>query len=203
MRKMYLSMAIVFLLIAGCKKENSNNYSIDSTSFIEWKGSSPVTANNGTFLVTGNGLRVKENKVTEGSFTIPISSINVMNLTGDLKQMLTDHLKSPDFFNIALHPTAGFKITKVQDIIGEIPEGAIDGANVLVQGELTLVGVAKSIAFPAKIVIANDKMEVKALLKINRLDWGIDYAADPELGEHHIYPMVDLFVYVSGNKMND
>ncbi|WP_454804639.1 YceI family protein [Mucilaginibacter phyllosphaerae] len=58
--------------------------------------------------------------MTSGSFIIPIVSLNVLNLEGDLKAMLENHLKSGDFFNGAIHPNAKFEIKKVSPYTGKI-----------------------------------------------------------------------------------
>jgi len=53
-----------------------------------------------------------------------------------------------------------------------------------------MIGVTKQIQFPARVDIANNKIQAEAFLQIDRTNWGMNYVADPDLGEHHIYPMV-------------
>ena len=44
------------------------------------------------------------------------------------------------------------------------------------------------------------ELEAEALLQINRLDWGMDYASDPAAGEHFIKPTVDLHLQLRAEK---
>jgi polyisoprenoid-binding protein YceI len=186
---------MMLLIVTGCKKEHVNTYSInEAQSSIEWKGSSPAAENTGTFSLTGNDLKVKNGKLLNGTFEIPINSLNVTNLPPDLKPVLTNHLLSPDFFNVAVNPLATFKIQKVAAFTGPQKEENVANANAEITGGLTMIGVTKNIQFPARIDIVNNKIQAEASFQIDRTQWGMNYAADPDLGEHHIYPMVKLHV---------
>ncbi|WP_282597084.1 hypothetical protein [Rufibacter aurantiacus] len=43
-------------------------------------------------------------------------------------------------------------------------------------------------------------MEMKADFQLGRTKWGMMYAADPALGEHHILPEVDISLTVKGHR---
>ena len=200
MKRFYPGIALILLMIVACSKGDRDTYSLNSAkSEIEWRGSSPVTENVGTFSIRGNDLKIKNGKLVSGSFEIPINSLNVTNLPPDLKPQLTEHLKSADFFNVAVNPLAKFKITDVQ-ALKTPPEGAIENANATVTGQLTMIGVTKPVTFAARIVVSNHKIDAEAQLEINRTDWGMNYAADPALGEHHILPMVKLHIKFEAEK---
>ncbi len=79
--------------------------------------------------------------------------------------MLTNHLKSPDFFNVKTNPKSKFVSTKV--------EKTNDGYNVT--GDLTLNGKTRSITFPAKMVLADNTLTLTSEFKIKRQDFGITY----------------------------
>lgn len=193
MKTTIAGILMLILIVTGCKKDRNKSYSVmTDQSSITWKGSSPVTENTGTFTVNGNNLIVKNGKVINGTFNIPINSINVTNLPPDLKPQLTQHLLSPDFFNVALYPLAVFKIQKVETYSGPQQEGSVANANSIITGSLTMIGVTKAVAFPAKLTMQANQLKAEAFLEINRTDWGMNYAADPALGEHHILPMVKL-----------
>lgn len=201
MKTRLTGIMMVLLFIAGCKKDPVKTYSIqEEQSFIEWKGASPETENTGTFSVKGNNLQVKDGKIEKGTFEIPISSLNVTNLPPDLKPLLTAHLLSPDFFNVAVNPLAVFNIQKTDTYTGSAQEEVVTNANVMISGQLTMVGVTKSIQFPARIDVLNTSVKAEALLQIDRTKWGMNYAADPALGEHHIYPMVKLHIKFTATK---
>ena len=195
MKTMLAGISMMLLITTGCKKQHSSTYSIDvAQSNIEWKGSSPSTENTGTFSVSGTDLKVRNGKLLDGTFEIPINSLNVTNLPPDLKPVLTAHLLSPDFFNVVVNPLGVFKIQKAEAFTGPQKEEDLANANALISGTLMMIGVTKQIQFPARINIANDKIQAEAFLQIDRTRWGMNYAADPDLGEHHIYPLVNLHI---------
>ena len=82
---------------------------------------------------------------------------------------LTEHLKTPDFFDVAKFPDVEFVST-------EIKAGGEGGASHTVTGNLTMHGVRKSVTFPATIAVTADTASVDAHFSINRKDFGINYA---------------------------
>ena len=85
-----------------------------------------------------------------------------------------EHLKSPDFFDVATHPTITFKSTKV--------EAAGDG-RLKVTGDLTMRGVTKPVVLdvegpvtPIKDPRGNMKTGATATTKINRQDFGVSWS---------------------------
>ena len=83
-----------------------------------------------------------------------------------------NHLRSPDFFDVAKYPEMTFKSTKV--------ERKSNYAYVL-HGDFTLKGVTKPISFPFTVVGAvkdnrgNTRFGVAAETKVNRRDYGITW----------------------------
>jgi polyisoprenoid-binding protein YceI len=93
-----------------------------------------------------------------------------MDSTWSDNDRLTGHLKSPDFFDVATHPTAVFTLTSVSGT----------GAQQTVTGNLDLHGVTKSISFPAQVQVGDDAVTVKAEFAINRKDFNINYPGRPD-----------------------
>jgi polyisoprenoid-binding protein YceI len=79
--------------------------------------------------------------------------------------MLTNHLKTADFFDVANNPKSTFESTKVEK----------SDAAYKVTGKLTLHGMTKEITFPAKIDVKDGSLTLSSDFKINRHDWGISY----------------------------
>lgn len=84
-----------------------------------------------------------------------------------------EHLRSPDFFDVANHPKITFKSTKI--------EKAKDG-KFLITGDLTMRGVTKSVTLTSSGVSAPTKnpwggtvRAVSATGKLNRKDWGLTW----------------------------
>lgn len=100
-----------------------------------------------------------------------VKSIEVEFQTASLEtsiEKLTNHLKSPDFFDVRQHPTARFKSTKVaKSAAGQTQ----------VTGDLTLLGVTKPIKFPATVDTTGG-FSLTAEFTIDRTNFGMDYGAD-------------------------
>jgi len=97
---------------------------------------------------------------------------------------LTGHLKSPDFFDVKNHPTATFKITKVEKA----------DKIYTVTGELTLLGKTKTVTFPASIATTGDAVLVSTSFPIDRTLWGMTY------GKGKIEDKVELTIKVTAKK---
>ncbi|MEX0793400.1 MAG: YceI family protein [Pirellulaceae bacterium] len=83
-------------------------------------------------------------------------------------EKLTNHLKSPDFFDVNEHPQASFTSTAIQ----------ADGeGKAQVTGDLTLLGKTESIQFPATYS-TEDGLKLSADFMIDRTKFGMDYGQD-------------------------
>lgn len=182
----------LLLLLAACSKKDdpiAQKFNVDeSVSVAEWRGSAPTHYHTGSFKVKGSFQTNGTKQVTGGDFTIPIASIENFDLTGVPKTELLDHLKSPDFFNLALHPTATFHITKVEP-------GTNNRATVT--GDFTMLGQKHPVQIPAKIVVEKDRLYVEGTFNLNRLTWGMNKYNDPA-GTLYILPDVVITLKVQG-----
>jgi len=140
-------------------------YAISSdTSKIEFVASKVTGSHHGSFKKFSGAIDF--NGQPENSrVTINIETSSVDTDT----PKLTEHLQTPDFFDVAKFPQATFVST-------EIRTGGEKGATHTVTGNLTLHGVTKSISFPATIVVAPDAITVDSTFSINRKDFGINFA---------------------------
>jgi len=83
-------------------------------------------------------------------------------------EKLTNHLKSPDFFDVNEHPQASFSSTAIES----------DGdGNAKVTGDLTLLGKTESIQFPATYS-TEDGLKLSADFVVDRTKFGMDYGQD-------------------------
>lgn len=136
-----------------------------ATSKVEFIGSKVTGSHNGAFEKFTGEIAYVNNDPTKSHVNITIDTTSVK--TDDPK--LTEHLKTPDFFDVGKFPQATFTST-------EIKPGGDKGASHTVTGNLTLHGVTKAITFPATISVAGDTATVDANFAINRKDFGINYA---------------------------
>lgn len=141
------------------------NYVINSqNSKIEFVGSKVTGSHNGSFGAF-NGTIDYAGDPLKSRVNI---NIDVNSLTTD-DPKLTEHLKTPDFFDATKFPQATFTST-------EIKAGGEKGATHTVTGNLTMHGVTKAVTFPATIAVTPDVATVDSSFSINRKDFGINYA---------------------------
>lgn len=93
--------------------------------------------------------------------------IDTASLTTDIEK-LTNHLKSPDFFDVNQYPKASFQSTSIENA---------DNGQASITGDLTLHGVTKSITFPAT-VSTDGGLVLDSEFQIDRTEFGMDYGLD-------------------------
>ena len=133
-------------------------------SKVEFIGSKVTGSHNGSFgKFSGDIDYLGQPEKSRVSVTIDVASLKV----DDPK--LTEHLKTPDFFDVAKYPQATFVST-------DIKPGGDKGASHTITGNLNLHGATKSITFPATIAVSPGAITVESTFSINRKDFGINYA---------------------------
>lgn len=106
-----------------------------AASAVNWTGEMMgMYSHNGTVNLSEASLSMEGDKISGGSFTVDLSTIaptdqNYDVEAGNTPEKLVGHLSSPDFFDVANHPTASFEITEVAE----------DGSSA--KGNLTVRGV--------------------------------------------------------------
>lgn len=189
-RKIYFAL-IALSVLAACSHEESiqsTDYKADEeSSAVEWKGSAPTHFHRGAFKVSGDLQTDGKGKITGGDFTIPIASISNFDLTNEAeREALLTHLKSPDFFNIMVHPEASFHITKVEPY-----SDMASSANTMITGDFKMIGQTHSIRIPAIVKTENNQISAEGSFRLNRLTWGMNSFNDPE-ADLYILPDVDI-----------
>lgn len=175
LKTLILLITTLTVLIACQSKPILTTYQINSkTSTVEWKGNAPHHFHSGSFDVSGE-ITVENDSITGGAFTIPIASITNYELPDAPKEQLLSHLKSPEFFNIAIHPNAKFEITEVKPLNKDTTK-----ANYQISGNFTLIGKTLPLSFSAKIVKVNESIQAIADFSFNRLKWGMTSYNDPK-----------------------
>lgn len=138
-------------------------YVFTDESKIEFVGSKVTGSHDGGFENFSGTFEVEGDKPGQGPHTIEIETASVWTDT----EKLTGHLKSPDFFDVEKYPTSTFTVNSVEPA---------EGADMYsLSGELDLHGVKKTITFPAKIVMEDEKVLLDAEFSINRRDFEINY----------------------------
>jgi len=116
-------------------------------------------------------------------------TINMSSVETDAEG-LTQHLKTPDFFDVAKFPQSTFAST-------EVKAGGDKGASHTITGNFQLHGVTKQISFPATITVAPDGISVESTFSINRKDFGITYTG---MADNAIRDEVAMTLHVKATK---
>ncbi len=134
MKKIFLSIILMATIFTSCKnnreaeiaeaKETATEsheaakYLVDTAAtVIEWMGEKPTGQHHGTIDVSEGSFTYKDSIIESGSFKIDMKSISVLDLEGDQKANLENHLKGTvegkegDFFNVNKFPQATFELT--------------------------------------------------------------------------------------------
>ena len=184
MKKIILSLALVASVLTSCKGEKKekvevkeavkvetnvaelNNIDV-ATSVLNWKGTKPTGAHNGTIALKSGGMLVENGKLTKGEFIVDMNSIKNLDMAGSKgAAKLEGHLKNEDFFEVNVYPTAKFVITKVEDKDGKLA----------VTGNLRVKDVTKSVTIPATVSTEEGVTTFKSdVFNINRADFNIKY----------------------------
>ncbi len=148
---------------------------VDTTkSIVKWTGSNLFKYNKhfGTVkflkgqIIKSNSAIFKESNdmILEGHFEIDMNSI--VNTDGKYNDMLVEHLKNQDFFDVKKHPLASIRFTEV----------IYKNVNTIkVKADLTIKGVTKAIDFDMKFKVVDDKYKMHSKFIIDRTRWGIKY----------------------------
>ncbi len=135
-----------------------------------------VTSVRGHFDKVSGVVALDDKDPTKSTVEVSIdpSTINTREAKRD------GHLKSPDFFDVAKHPSITFKSTKI-DKAGK--------GKFKVTGDLTMRGVSKPVVLmvegpspPQKSPFGHTVRGVSATGKLNRKDWGLTWNKALEAG---------------------
>lgn len=167
--------------------ETPYNVIADNSSLVTWKGVMlGMKEHQGTVVLKEGTLTVKGGTLAGGSFTVDLTAITPTDANYDPKtgygpEKLVGHLQSPDFFDVANHPTATFVINSVEGntakgtltVRGKSNEETLTDI-VITEGEGTVTASGKvvfdrkkyGVAFdmPAKDMIISNDIELSVSL---------------------------------------
>ncbi|MCU0340468.1 MAG: YceI family protein [Spirosomaceae bacterium] len=176
---------------ANGKKGKATALKVDaSKSVVKWNAKKITGEHYGTVTLKNGSLTVDGGKVTGGSFEMDMNSIKCEDLTdAGYNGKLIGHLKSDDFFSVAKHPVASFKITKVE------------GNNIT--GDLTIKGITNSVTFPATIKADKNGATATAKIVLDRTKWDIRYGSKKffeSIGDKAIYDDFSIDLTLAASK---
>lgn len=152
--------------------ETTESYTtVAEGSHVEWRAShlGGVQPRFGKIMVKNAEVMTTDNAVTNATVVIDMNNFTVENFEDQASiDKLTGHLKSDDFFKVAAHPVSTFELATIEAQEGE--------NNAKVTGNLTILGVTKSISFNANVMVSDASVSIKSEdFVVNRTDWGLTY----------------------------
>lgn len=159
------AIALALVVVLSTVSVSAQTKKVDAAkSSINWLAKKVTGKHNGTVNLKDGALVFKGKKLVGGSFTADMTSINDLDLTGEYKGKLEDHLKSEDFFSTAKFPTA----TLVFKTIG------VKGKDVYtVTADLTIKGITSPVTFD--IAVTENSATTKFM--VDRTKYDIKYGS--------------------------
>lgn len=167
-------------------------YQVNSeTSRVAWYAAKVTASHTGTVAVKSGSLQINDGLLTNASFILNMDSISSdQNLDGLIK-----HLKSADFFDVAVYPEAKLTINSSQ------PGSSSD--EYVLTGDLTIKDITAPVIFTAKITAANNNLDAKASFVIDRTNWNIKFLSGnffKDLGDKAIADEIKFDITLNASK---
>jgi polyisoprenoid-binding protein YceI len=193
----------LFLILFFCSSGVfAQQYTIDANkSTVRWYGYYLFSFGEhyGTIAVKDGTASIMNGTLASGNVKLDMASITPLDMPADDGgNMLGEHLKSADFFDVAKFPEAQFEIISVKPIKDASP----DGPNVEVTGNLTLKGSKNALTFPAT-VNSNEQLVIKAKFKFDRTKWNVRYNSGKyfsEAGDSAISDAIGIEMNITATK---
>jgi polyisoprenoid-binding protein YceI len=151
------------------------SYTLDTeSSSIAWDARKRVGAeHNGTVQAQEGALIVEQGVIVGGSIVVDMTTIIDLDLTDErFNEALVSDLKSDNFFDTAVYPTALFAVSEVARLEG------VEGANYRVDGTMTIKGIDNEVSFPAAFEQTQEGIRLMGTLTLDRTLWDIRFGSD-------------------------
>lgn len=156
---------------APVPKDGATAYSLtEGTVYWTSKYAIGTKGHVGTIRVASGEIWVNQGQVQFGNVTLDMNSIQVTDIKEPQKRNeLETHLKDSDFFEANKFPNAEFLFTSVSP-------GTEPGFKEVLNGDLTMKGIAAPVSIPFKASIEGDMLRAEsATFPINRTNWGVNF----------------------------
>jgi len=148
-----------------------------SESSAIWTGKKVGGSHTGNINLKDGNLTFNNGELTSGKAIIDMTSITVIDLTGETKEKLEGHLKSEDFFSVETNPEATLNFTEVD----KKSDGVYD-----VTAAMTLKGITNPVNF--ELTTTDDT--ATTTLVIDRSQFNVRYGSKSffnDLGDKMIH----------------
>lgn len=145
-------------------------------SLLRWEGRKTLILNykdTGVIKLQSGQIKIENGRVSGGEFTMDMTSIATEKTSiGADEDLLTRHLKSPDFFDAEKFSTSRLVLTAVTKDVADA-----SGNKYRISGELTIKGITQPIVFPAEIYRSGSALKALARLELDRTKWEVRFGS--------------------------
>ncbi len=164
-------------------------------SRVEWLGRNLLNKHRGTIGLKTGRVQLKDGTLVGGEFVINMNAITCSDIPDSkINQVLINHLKSDDFFDVDSFPEARFKMLKVEALPGATP----GVPNVRISGELNLRGKLHPLVLTAVTgLYANSRFGAQAAFVFDRTLWNSIYGSGKffeNVGMHLVNDLIEVQV---------
>lgn len=140
-------------------------------SYIHWKATKPGGEHVGIVKFSSGFVKFEDENVVGGEFVADMSTITDEDLRmNEMKNMLENHLKSSDFFDIVKFPTAVYSIKSVK-LLPDDPVFTME-----ITGSLLIKDISNDVSFKIKPVSEITPLSFTTNeVILNRTHWKINY----------------------------
>ena len=132
---------------------------------IGFTGSTALVSHSGHFEAFDGTWEVPSDDPKDMTIRVAVDMASTTTKIG----LLTRHLKAEDFFDVAHYPTSEFVLDSVR------PSG--EAGRYQVSGKLSLHGVQRPVAFPARITVTPEEVSFDATMTVRQTEFGMTEAA--------------------------
>lgn len=158
-----MTLAVLAAFAAGPALAAGPKLTAENTK-IEFTGTKKDGSHTGGFKQVSGTVELPGDDLTRAVLRVEIATDSIYTDTNKL----TQHLKSPDFFDVRNYPKATFVTTKIVPAAGKVDDFTVTG-------DLTLHGVTKSISFPAKVALTGKQLTLDSAFTIERKNFNMTY----------------------------
>lgn len=147
-----------------------------SMTVVYWEGRKKLVegyVDRGTIQIsTSSVIMIQDGVLATSSVVFDMTSIAVESTgRGSGESMLTNHLKSDDFFNAEEYPISTFELTEAI-----VVEGGAPGEHNL-RGDLTIRDVTREIIIPARITMDGETLVITGEVMVNRTEFNVKFGS--------------------------
>jgi polyisoprenoid-binding protein YceI len=187
----------------GASSLTDGNFALTPGSGILWASNKtliPTWVDKGTVQATSGSLTISAGVPVAGAFEFDMNSIASTMVGGELRDndddKLAGHLKSADWFNTEVYPTATFVLTRA------VPVG--EAHKFEITGRLTFKDIQQEISFDAYVYALNGQLKLRGAADIDRTKWDIRFGSQQyfkDLGDKVINDMIAIDFDISAQQV--